>query len=747
MSATLAILRRECAAYFRTPAGWAVLALFLALQGFVFWMFVQFLSRPDAPPGGVMEFFFGGTMLYWIALALLSTVLPMRLVAEERRSGTIEPLLTAPVAASEVVLGKWLGAMAFFTVSWAPTLLFVVYLRAVGASLDPGPIAAGYLGTFLIGGAALAVGLLASTVTRNQLVAATLSFVAFFVALLLGAVEGQVRSPALAGALHRASLFRMMEDFGHGIVDSRPVLLLVMVTVLALLAATAVLARLRGPIPADAPHRRRLPEWGAAALIAAIAVMTQILAGRHYLRGDWTRSSLYELSPRTVSVLRSLPRPVEVTIFLYPKRDSERARAVTGLLRELVERCARTAGDRFHAQFVDPDREPQRAEAASRRYGIGAYEMGQGAILFTSGERSKVVTWEDLVEPELDAEGEASPALHAWRGEAAFLSALLTVTDDHPLRVCFSKGHGEPDIESLEDGGYATFADALRRDGDEVKQIPGFVDGLIPPCQLVVIAEPTRAFSPDELADLRVFLDDGGRLLVMLGPVFAPDGRTFAHVGLEKFAAGLGVNLGDNLVVDPSRASDVEGPSVWAAGPANYPPHPLTARFGGRLTYWPRTREVAPAAPPVPGTSVRELVRTSPEGWAETDLATIRGDADLTFDPGRDHKGPVSVAVAVERRGPSGKESRIVFLGTGRLVMNVRLAGLLLRDYDVDFVMSAIAWLSDRDARVGVGPKPVGRTAPGLTASDVSWVLRLFVIGLPLLVLVGGAVTWARRRA
>jgi hypothetical protein len=747
LAVTFAILRRECAAYFRTPAGWAVLALFLALQGFVFWMFVQFLSRPDAPPGGVMEFFFGGTMLYWIALALLATVLPMRLVSEERRSGTIEPLLTAPVAASEVVLGKWLGALAFFAVSWAPTLLFVVYLRAVGAALDPGPILAGYLGTFLIGAAALAVGLLASAVTRSQLVAATLSFVAFFVTLLVGALEGQVRSPRLAAALHRASLFRMMEEFGHGIVDSRPVLLLVMVTALALLAATAVVARLRGPAPADAPHRRRLPEWAAAALIAAIAVMTQILAGRHYLRGDWTRSSLYELSPRTVSVLEALPRPVEVTIFLYPKRDAERARAITGLLRELVERCTRTAGGRFHAQFVDPDREPQRAEAASRQYGIGAYEMGQGAILFTSGERSKVVTWEDLVEPELDADGEASPALHAWRGEAAFLAALLTVTDDHALRVCFTAGHGEPDIESLEDGGYATFADGLRRDGDEVRALPRIADTASAGCRVLVIAEPTQAFSPPELAALYTFADGGGRVLVMLGPVFARDGRAFAHVGLEDLAARFGVRIGDNLVVDPTRASDVEGPSVWAAGPANYPPHPLTARFGGRLTYWPRTREVASAGSAVPGTTVRELVRTSPEGWGETDLATIRGDADLTFDAARDRKGPVSVAVAVERQGPQGAPTRLVFLGSGRLVMNVRLAGLLLRDYDADFVMSAIAWLSDRDARVGVGPKPVGRTAPGLTAADVSWALRLFVIGLPVLVLIGGALTWARRRA
>src|SRR6478609_3534150 len=111
MTAVIAILRREWEAYFRTPAGWAVVTLFLALQGVVFWM----------------------------ALALLVTVAPMRLIAEELRSGTIEPLLTAPVTPAEVVIGKWLAALTFFATAWVPTLAYVVYLRATGASLDAGP--------------------------------------------------------------------------------------------------------------------------------------------------------------------------------------------------------------------------------------------------------------------------------------------------------------------------------------------------------------------------------------------------------------------------------------------------------------------------------------------------------------------------------------------------------------------------------------------------------------------------------
>ena len=738
-----AIVRRETASYFRTPAGWAVLALFLALQGIVFWMYVQFLARPDAPPGGVMEFVLGRTMLFWIAMALLAAVVPMRLLAEELRSGTIEPLMTAPVSAAEVVIGKWLAALVFFAAAWAPTLLYPVYLRAVGADLDAGAIASGYLGTVLVGAASLAVGLAASAVTRHQLLAAALSFVTFVGAVLLGAIERSVRAPALAAALRRVSLLRMMDDFSHGIVDSRHVVLLVTVTVLALVVAIAVLARGRGPVPADAPAARRWPPRVAVPLVAIIALSVHHLAGQHYTRGDWTRQSLYALSDRTIAIVRALPRPVAVTVFMYSSRGSERARAIDGYVHELVDRMAAYADGRFRAEFVDPDREPQRAEAAVKRYGIGAYEMGQGAIVFASGERSKVVTWEDLIEPDLDADGEAAGAIRAWRGEAAFVSALLTVTSDKTLLVCFSQGHGEPDATSLSDGGYAAFADELRREGDSVRALESIAEAAAVGCGVLVVAEPAQALPAADVAALRRFVDGGGSLLAMLGPMFSADGSAFAHSGLENFAASFGVALDDNVVVDPSRASDVEGPTVWAAGPGSYGAHPITAQFGGRLTYWPRTREVAPLAPPVPGFVVTPLVRTSGDGWGETDLATLRGDVDLAFDAATDRKGPVTVAVAVERAQPP---VRMVFLGTGRLVINARMSGVTLRDYDVDFVRSAIAWLSDRGERVGVAPKQVGRTALGVTEAQVAWAFRLFVVALPLALLAAGVFTWARRR-
>ena len=760
-----AIARRDLAAYFHSPAGLAIAALFLTLQGLVIWMFIQFLGRPDAPPGGVMEFFFGGTILYWIAIALLATVIPMRLIAEERRTGTIETLLTAPVTATDVVLGKWLAAFGFYAALWAPTLTYLIYLRAVGAPTDAGPIASGYLGTMLIGAAALAMGLLASALTRNQIVAATLSFVSFFVLLLLGALEAQVGNPHLAALLRRLSLFRIMEDFGHGIVDSRHLVLLATITTVALVGTGRAVVALRNRI-----------RFATPLLTLAIALMANYLAGRHYARGDWTRAQLYALSDKTINVLEHLPRPVEAYVFMYPGRDSERGRALGGMVRELAQRFTRYAPERFHAEIIDPDRNPARAEAMQKKYGVGSYEMGEGVVIFVSGARSKFLTREDLVDYDLEGEMNGTPGGHlrAWKGEPAFVSAILTVTSDEQPTVCFTQGHGEPDIESLADGGYGTFAEEIRRDAYQTRAVAKLgADGPPRDCTVLVVAEPQQASSDAEVAALDRYLARGGRMLIMLGPVFNHDASAFAHVGLEDLARRWGVGIADNLVVDPAHASDIEGPSVWmtndyggTGGPAGSPTvAAVLTRLAGHATIWPRARQVhvlPPEAAPASAAAVRgrDLVRSSEGGWGETDIATIRGDADLVFDAGRDVKGPVSIAAAVvapptadaaaavpaTNLARSSPETRLVVLGTGRLIMNYRLAGSLVRDYDRDFMLSVLAWLADREERSGVAPKTPDLVRLSLEEGTVAHAFQLFVIGLPLACLALAGVVWYRRR-
>jgi ABC-2 type transport system permease protein len=623
-----------------------------------------------------------------------------------------------------------------------------VFLRAIGASVDPGPILSGYLGTALIGGAAMAFGLFASAVTRNQIVAATLSFVGFFLVLLAGAVEGQIDDPRLGAIVHRLSLFRMMEDFGHGIVDSRNVVLLLTATLLGVLAALGAVRALRG----GGGSRGTLPTLRRVIVplaVLAVAIAGNYAAGRRYVRGDWTRSGLYGLSDKTIGVLRALPRRVDAYVFLYRKRDSEQARALTGMVRELVDRFTRYAPDRFHVEIIDPERSPARAEAMQKKYGLGAYEVGDGVVIFTSGTQSKFLTREDLV--DYDPEGYGADGgggagrLRAWKGEAAFVSALLTVTSDDQPTVCFVKGHGEPDIESFEDGGYATFAEDLARDAYRTRSLDRLAPAPIPPaCRVLVIAEPQQAYSDAEVAALDRYLEGGGRLLLMMGPVFNHDASGFARVGLEDLARRWGAELGDNLVVDPEHASDAEGPSVWSTSAESVrPDDPILSRLGNRVTVWPRARQVKAVG------GARALLSTGGKGWAETDVGTIRGDTDLTFDKAKDVEGPVSVAVAAERHGSPanrGATTRVAVFGTGRLVMNYRLNGLLVRDYDRDLVLSTIAWLADRPERAGIAPKVPEQVRLTLQAGTIASAFRLFVVALPLGCLALGALVWFRRR-
>ena len=243
---TFVIARRELLAYFYSPVAYVVLALFLVIQGIYFWLFLNFLSAPSAPPGAVMSYFFGGTIVFWISTIFASSLLPMRLLAEERKSGTLETLLTAPVRDGEVVLGKYLACVAFYALLWLPELAYVVLLWRFAGRPDLGPVAAGFLGALLTGAALLAWGLLASALSRNQIVAAVLAFAFSFALLLLGVTEDFANSQTLRAVLSYMQMFKLMEDFGRGIVDSRHVVFLLSLTAIGLYATVKVVELKKG---------------------------------------------------------------------------------------------------------------------------------------------------------------------------------------------------------------------------------------------------------------------------------------------------------------------------------------------------------------------------------------------------------------------------------------------------------------------------------------------------------------------
>ncbi len=219
MKRFFAIVGREWRAYFFSPLGYVILAGFLLMNGIIFAAIVTYMNQPGAPKGQALNLLFTNTY-FWLFNLFVVPVIAMRLFADERKSGTLEVLLTSPVSETEVVLAKFTGGLGFFLTLWAPTLIYVFILRAQ-TPIDFGPVAAGYLAIVLLGGYFLAVGTFASTLTKNQIVAAIFTFAMLIPIFSAGLLEQMLNSPAAKSLVGYFNLWDHMDEFARGVVDSR----------------------------------------------------------------------------------------------------------------------------------------------------------------------------------------------------------------------------------------------------------------------------------------------------------------------------------------------------------------------------------------------------------------------------------------------------------------------------------------------------------------------------------------------
>ncbi|MCY4416618.1 MAG: ABC transporter permease subunit [Chloroflexi bacterium] len=219
-----AVAFKEIQIYFSSPVAYIVALIFMALSGF---FFVRDLGNPF-PEASMSNFFQGATFL----LIPLAPALTMRLLAEEQKLGTIELLLTSPVRDWEVILGKYFASLVFLLFLLALTSYYVVLLL-VFASPDPGPIYSGYLGLVLYGMATLAVGILTSTLTSNQIIAAVVG-TGILVVLYATAFISEVVTGIWANVFTHLGFTSHFNDFDSGIIDSTHIVYFITVTALFL---------------------------------------------------------------------------------------------------------------------------------------------------------------------------------------------------------------------------------------------------------------------------------------------------------------------------------------------------------------------------------------------------------------------------------------------------------------------------------------------------------------------------------
>ena len=233
------ILGHEVRMLLVSPSTYIAAVLFLGMMGFVFVGILDRYSQAAQEMSPATPFF----KFFFVPVLFMVPLLTMKCLAEERRLGTIETLLTAPVTTTEVVLGKYAAAYLLYVALWGSTAgLFLILKRSAGAShiLDPGPIIGGYLFIAVSGLFFMAIGVCASALSRNQAVAGILSFTMLF-AVIIGsdflASASWLDDPAFApmkAAVDYGRIFQHYEDFTRGVVDTRQLLFYGSGTVLAL---------------------------------------------------------------------------------------------------------------------------------------------------------------------------------------------------------------------------------------------------------------------------------------------------------------------------------------------------------------------------------------------------------------------------------------------------------------------------------------------------------------------------------
>jgi ABC-2 type transport system permease protein len=220
MRALWATYLREMRAYFVSPLAYLVMFFFLIYNGAVFAIIMSYLNNPAAPgTERPLDNLFQG-FFFWVLMLFLATVLTMRLISEELRSGSIEVLMTAPVTEAQVVVGKYLAALTFYCALWLPTVAYAGIVARY-SHVDWGPIAGGYFGVFLIGALFLAVGVLFSALTRSQLLAAVMTFAVLFLLFVVGLLENLFNNETAKKVLGYVDLYGHMEELHRGIVDTR----------------------------------------------------------------------------------------------------------------------------------------------------------------------------------------------------------------------------------------------------------------------------------------------------------------------------------------------------------------------------------------------------------------------------------------------------------------------------------------------------------------------------------------------
>jgi gliding motility-associatede transport system auxiliary component len=436
----------------------------------------------------------------------------------------------------------------------------------------------------------------------------------------------------------------------------------------------------------------------------AILVLINWFVSKHDHRWDFTPNQKYSLSPQTVKFLKGLNQ--DVSIYVFDQERSMRAH------HDLLDNYA-VQSNHLSIHYIDPDRQPSLARQYTDR---PDGTISDGTVVVVAGNR------------HLDAKS---------ANEEGVTNALIRVLKGEKT-IYFVQGHGERDLQSAERGGYDHFVKQLENENFQAKPLVLMQKMEIPSdCTVLVIAGPRNDYLPQETDVIRKYVAAGGRAMFLLDPgVPVPN--------LSGVLSDWNVSPQNDLVIDLNPVAQIFGTEPTMPLIVKYGTSPITEPLMRTASLFPITQSFFVGKEAKVGVTTDSLCETSGDSYGMADFDPKVHTITVGYREGKDIKGPIPVAVSGTVGGGGNKKSegRFVALGTSSIAANLYLGFQGNRD----LIMNMVSWLAQEEDLISIRPKPKDAQHLNVTAGQMSKLLYLGVLGLPLLIILVGAIVWWGRR-
>ncbi len=486
--------------------------------------------------------------------------------------------------------------------------------------------------------------------------------------------------------------------------------------------------------------------FGLNAIISAIVflgicIVLFALVRRSDAEWDLTREGRRELSEQTIQVLERLDKDVIAYALFVDHGDSMSAQTKNKTIR-FLERC------QAHTPYLKIELIDPLAEQARLRELQLSVASNIGTVALRSGTRQRIIPIAEVT---------------SRLEERDFTNALINVSRDSEPKIYFLMGHGEKDITNADPKeGASHLAQLLKNESyalDTLEMDP--TNPVIPPdCDVLIVNGPEVDFRPPEIRALDNFFANGGRMLMLLdvwGGVDTSGGRSeYLRPWLK---ANYGIDVGMDVIMQGGQQPTAQLPlmsdfgslldgmssDIEQRGSFN-DQHPITAGFGQAMALiGGRTVARSPNTPE--GVSAVEILYTTPNTWAETDLARFR-EGKVVPDP-TERKGPIPIAVAVSAvnpiaagEGSAARDARLVVVGNRSFTDNERINIQSHRN----FVLNSLAWLTEQPDLIAIRPTGAEDQPILLSPGQERWVAYFSALGIVQIVALVGIVVFFLRR-